>query len=164
MNQEVWPIVIIIHAIAASFSLLFGAYQLLRKKKGDKPHRIIGWIWVISMYAVIFTSFGIRTLSGGFTWLHALSVLTFFTVTIGLVTAIKGNIKSHKAFMQGSYYGVLGAFVGVIAVPTRRIPQMAMFDLPSFVTSVALIAVVTLSVIGISHLSIFGKKSKSALK
>lgn len=158
MSQEVWPLVITLHAVAASFSLLFGAYQLLRKKKGDRPHRVIGRIWVLSMYTVVFTSFWIQTLNGGFTWLHALSILTFITVTAGLVTAIKGNIKSHKAFMQGSYYGVLGAFIGVIAVPSRRIPQMALFDLPSFVTWVSLIAVVTMAIIGISHASIFDKE------
>lgn len=161
MTQEIWPLIIILHAVAASFSLLFGAYQLLRKTKGDKQHRFIGWIWLASMYTVVITSFWIKTLDGGFTWLHALSVLTFVTITTGLVAAIKGNIKSHKAFMQGSYYGILGAFVGVVAVPSRRIPQMAMFDLPLFVTWIALIAVVTMSVIGISNF--FTRSNKKSL-
>lgn len=151
--NNLWPAIIIIHAVSASLALILGAYQLLRKRKGDRSHRFIGRFWVLSIYVVTISSFWIQTLTGGFSWLHALSALTFITVTIGLVAAIKGRIKSHKSFMQGSYYGILGAFIGVIAVPTRRIPQMAMFDLPAFVTFVTILAVVSLSVIGVSQLA-----------
>lgn len=161
MNQGLWPLLITVHAVSASFALLFGAYQLLRKKKGDRKHRVIGYIWVFSMYAVVITSFWIRTLNGGFTWLHALSILTFITITIGLVAAIQGNIKSHKAFMQGSYYGVLGAFIGVIAVPTRRIPQMALFDLPTLIAWISAIVLVALTILGVVNLPFFASKTKS---
>jgi uncharacterized membrane protein len=140
---------IAIHAIAASFALIFGAVQLFRKPKGGKVHKVIGRLWVIAMYLVIFTSFGITTLSGGFTWLHGLSGLTFFTVSTGLWMAVKGNIKSHKAFMQGSYFGLLGAFMGVIAAPSRRIPQMAMHDTGTFIMWAAGIVVVAFAVVGL---------------
>jgi len=77
-----WPVLIAVHAVAAAYSILFGVFQLLRRTKGGAVHRVIGRIWVAAMYVVILTSFGIRTLNGGFTWLHALSVFTFFTVSI----------------------------------------------------------------------------------
>lgn len=32
--------------------------------------------------------------------------------------------------MTGSYFGLVGAFIGVVAVPDRRLPQMAIHDLP----------------------------------
>jgi uncharacterized membrane protein len=124
------PILITVHAAAAGYSLLFGAFQLLRRTKGGALHRVIGRVWVAAMLVVIGTSFGIRTLSDGFSWLHALSVLTFITVTAGVVAAVRGNIPSHRAFMRGSYFGILGAFIGVLAVPERRIPQVAAHDLP----------------------------------
>jgi hypothetical protein len=82
------------------------------------------------MYVVVLTSFGIRTIDGGFNWLHALSVLTFCTLTAGLWAIWKRNIKAHRSFMTGSYFGLLGAFVGVLAVPSRRIPQLAIHELP----------------------------------
>ncbi len=82
------------------------------------------------MYVVVLTSFGIRTIDGGFNWLHALSVLTFCTLTAGLLAIRKGNIKAHRGFMTGSYFGLLGAFVGVLSVPSRRIPQLAIHELP----------------------------------
>lgn len=125
-----WPVLIAVHAVAAAYSILFGAFQLLRRTKGGAIHRVVGRIWVAAMYVVILTSFGIRTLSGGFTWLHALSVFTFCTVSIGLWAARTGRIPAHRSYMAGSYFGVLGAFVGVVAVPDRRIPQMAATDFP----------------------------------
>ena len=134
-----WPVLIAVHAVAAAYSILFGAFQLLRRTKGGAIHRVVGRIWVAAMYVVILTSFGIRTLNGGFTWLHALSVFTFFTVSIGLWAARTGRIPAHRSYMTGSYFGVLGAFVGVVAVPDRRIPQMAVNDLPGLALWVACI-------------------------
>ncbi len=32
--------------------------------------------------------------------------------------------------MRGSYFSILGAFISVVAVPERRIPQLALHDLP----------------------------------
>jgi uncharacterized membrane protein len=145
--------IIAIHAVSASFSLLLGAFQLLRKTKGGKLHKVIGRIWVGAMYVVILTSFGIQTLNGGFSWLHGLSLLTLGTVTVGLWAAITRRIEMHKAFMIGSYFGILGAFGGVIAVPTRRIPQLAMHDLPTLIMWVAGIIVVSFAVVGISALT-----------
>lgn len=148
---EDWNLLITMHAVSASFALLFGAFQLLRRRTGDLLHRITGRIWVLSMLLVCGTSFGIRTLNGGFSWLHALSVLTIITVTIGVAAAVQGKIKSHKAFMRGSYFGLLGAFGGVIAVPSRRIPELAMYDLPTLVMWVASIAIIASGIIGIVH-------------
>jgi uncharacterized membrane protein len=127
MHAE-WTVLIAVHAIAAAYSILFGAVQILRRVKGGSVHRVIGRIWVVAMYTVILTSFGIRTIDGGFNWLHGLSLVTFCTVSIGLWAARTGRIHSHRSFMTGSYFGILGAFIGVIAVPERRIPKMAIHD------------------------------------
>jgi uncharacterized membrane protein len=155
-----WTFLIAIHAIAAGFSILFGAFQLLRRSKGGAVHRAIGRVWVFAMYVVTLTSFGIQTLNGGFTWLHGLAVFTFFTVSIGLWTARKKRIQSHRSFMKGSYFGVLGAFIGVVAVPDRRIPQMAIHDLAGLSLWIAAIALTAFfTVLGMSRLSADTKKS-----
>ncbi|MCF3138862.1 DUF2306 domain-containing protein [Paenarthrobacter sp. AR 02] len=124
-----WTFLIALHAIAAGYALIFGAVNLLRRNKGSVAHKILGRIWAVAMYVVVLTSFGIRTIDGGFNWLHALSVLTFCTLTIGLWSVRKGNIRAHQRFMTGSYFGLVGAFIGVVAVPDRRLPQMAVHDL-----------------------------------
>lgn len=134
-----WTLLIILHAITASLSLLLGAFQLIRPKKGDRFHRFVGRTWVVCMYTVCLSSFFIRGVANGFSWLHGLSLLTIVTVSLGLYAAIKGNIAAHKANMIGSYCGSLGAFVGVIAVPTRRVPQLAMHHTPLFFLFVVLV-------------------------
>jgi uncharacterized membrane protein len=148
-----WTVLISIHAIAASYSLIFGAVNLLRRTKGGRVHRIVGRIWAVSMYVVVLTSFGIRTIDGGFNWLHALSVLTFCTLTAGVWAIWKRNIKAHRSFMTGSYLGLLGAFVGVLAVPSRRIPQLAIHELPLLgLLILILMGTAALTVIGIGQL------------
>lgn len=62
--------------------------------------------------------------------------------------------------MRGSYFGVLGAFIGVVAVPDGRIPQMAVHDLPGlslWLTSIILTA--TFTVLGVTLL---GRKADKA--
>jgi uncharacterized membrane protein len=148
-----WTLLIAIHSIAAAFSILFGAFQLIRRTKGGAIHRTIGRVWVFAMYLVTLTSFGIQTLNGGFTWLHGLAVFTFFTVSVGLLAARKRKFQAHRSFMQGSYFGVLGAFIGVVVVPERRIPQMAIHDLAGLSLWIAAIVLAALStVLGFSRL------------
>jgi uncharacterized membrane protein len=128
--QHSWNFLIATHAIAASYALIFGAVNLLRPTKGDRPHRIIGFVWLAAMYFVIISSFWIRDLrDGGFSWIHGLSIFTFITISIGLFAAAKHNIKAHRGYMRGSYFGLLGALTGVVVVPTRLIPQLAVNDL-----------------------------------
>jgi uncharacterized membrane protein len=129
--------------------LIFGAVNLLRRTKGGSVHRILGRIWAVSMYVVVLTSFGIRTIDGGFNWLHTLSVLTFFTLTAGLWAIWKRNIRAHRSFMTGCYLGLIGAFVGVLAVPSRRIPQLATHEFP-------LLALWVLVLLGTAALTVFG--------
>lgn len=148
-----WTLLIALHAIAAGYGLIFGAVNLLRRNKGSAGHKSLGRIWAVAMYIVVLTSFGIRTIDGGFNWLHALSVLTFCTLTMGLVAVRRGNIRAHQRFMTGSYFGLVGAFIGVIAVPDRRLPQMAIHDLPGLILWVAALALTAgLTVAGLMQL------------
>ena len=148
-----WTFLIALHAIAAGYALIFGAVNLLKRNKGTAAHKILGRIWAATMYVVVLTSFGIRTIDGGFNWLHALSVLTFCTLTLGLRSVRKGNIRAHQRFMTGSYFGLIGAFIGVVAVPDRRLPQMAVHDLVGLTLWVAAMALTAgLTVAGLTQL------------
>lgn len=44
-------------------------------------------------------------------------------MTVGVVMARRGNIRRHRGLMVGNYIGLLAAFVGVLAVHTRRVPS-----------------------------------------
>jgi uncharacterized membrane protein len=113
------------HATGATLALLLGAYNVLRRTKGDPVHRRIGAVWVVAMYWTVLSSFAIKQLNPGhFSWIHLLSVWTFVTLTIGLTAAITGRARLHRRFITGSYFGLLGAFAGAVAVPSRAIPQL----------------------------------------
>jgi uncharacterized membrane protein len=120
--------VIPVHAAAATIALVLGGYNLRRKPKGDLVHRRIGVIWLVCMYWVVLSSFAIKQLRPGhFSWIHGLSVFTFCTLTIGLWARFTGRGRTHGRFMAGSYFGLLGAFVGAVSVPVRLIPQWTVY-------------------------------------
>jgi uncharacterized membrane protein len=119
-------VVVAAHATSATVALLLGAYNLRRRPKGDRTHRRIGRVWVIAMYWTVLSSFAIKELRPGhYSWIHGLSLFTFVTLTIGLWAALTGRVRLHRQFITGSYLGLLGAFVGAVAVPVRQIPQLA---------------------------------------
>ena len=118
-----WPLLIATHAFAAAVALLLGGWQLFLSTKGSRQHRLAGRVWVVLMLYVAVTSFWIRDLrSGEFSFLHVLSVVTVVTVTLGLVSAVRGSIQHHRGNMTGSWIGLLFAFVFAVAIPDRHIP------------------------------------------
>jgi uncharacterized membrane protein len=120
-------VVIALHAGGATVALALGAYQLLRRAKGDRPHRWVGRVWVVAMYWTVLSSFVIRRLRPGhFSWIHGLSIFTFGTLSIALWGAYTHRVQVHRNFMVGSYFGLVGAFIGAVVVPSRLVPQWAM--------------------------------------
>lgn len=122
--EHSWNLLIVTHAVAASFAMVFGAVNVLRRHRGDRPHRTIGWTWLVLMYFTSFSSFWIQQLRpGNFSWIHGLSAFTIVTLSLGLWNARRGNIRGHAGNMIGTYAGLWGAFIGVAAVPSRLVPQ-----------------------------------------
>lgn len=128
--------IILVHAVAASFVLALGPVQILRKRR-DRAHRIIGFTWYGAMLATCFSSFGIHP--HGFSWLHGLAIFTIITSTLGVVGAIRHNRGMHKRNMVGSYLGTCIAFVFASLMPDRMIAQMAVHDPLSLLAAAALI-------------------------
>jgi uncharacterized membrane protein len=125
-NNTVMQWVIPFHAVGATIALVLGGYNLRHRPKGDRTHRLVGRIWVVAMYWTVLSSFLIKDLRPGhFSWIHGLSVFTFGTLSLGLWAALTHRVQLHRRFMTGSYLGLLGAFVGAVAVPVRHIPQWA---------------------------------------
>lgn len=119
-----WNALIVIHALAASFAMVLGGVNVLRRKRGDRPHRTIGRTWLVLMYFTAFSSFWIQQLRpGSFSWIHGLSAFTIVTLSLGWWNARRGNVRAHAGNMIGTYAGLWGAFIGVAAVPSRLVPQ-----------------------------------------
>lgn len=119
-----WNGLVVVHAVAATLAIVLGAANLARRPHGDAAHRMIGRTWLVLMYFVAGSSFWIQQIRpGNFSWIHGLSAFTIVTLTLGWWFGHRGNRFAHAANMTGTYLGLWGALVGVVAVPSRLVPQ-----------------------------------------
>jgi uncharacterized membrane protein len=121
-----WTPLLATHVVAALMALVLGPVNLFRRRR-DRTHRILGLTWAASMYYVCLSSFGIVT-DGHYSWLHGLSAFTVVTVSLGILAAVRGNIRAHVMNMAGSYLGLLVAFLFAATVPSRAIPRLLVSD------------------------------------
>jgi uncharacterized membrane protein len=47
--RDGWTVLIGTHAVAATLALVLGATNLIRRRRGDLPHRTIGRAWLVFM-------------------------------------------------------------------------------------------------------------------
>lgn len=125
--MDIQSILIAVHAIAASFVILIGPVQFLRRRK-DARHRLLGRVFGIMMYFVCLSGMFIYTLDGGFTLFHFLAIFTFTTTTIGIVAIRRRNVRLHRGMMIGSWAGTVTAGAFAALIPGRRIPTLAVSD------------------------------------
>ena len=109
---------IAVHATCATFSVVLGGF-LMWGTKGKTAHRYSGWAWVAAMLITAGTGFGIADM-GGLSWLHGLAAFTLYTVSRGAWAARKGDLKTHRGNMLGTYIGLSLAALGAL-IPGRRI-------------------------------------------
>lgn len=143
-----WSVLLATHAFAATVALPLGGWQLFLSTKGDHQHRIVGRTWGALMLYVAVTSFWIKELEPGrFTFIHILSVVTLITVSLGVWSARRGNIESHRGNMIGSWLGLLGAFIGAVVVPARHIPQFVLTEPTQAMAALAAVLITTAAVL-----------------
>jgi uncharacterized membrane protein len=122
--MEPWTPLIVFHAFFAAVALPLGAFQLLRRRRGDRWHVLVGRVWAISIVLTSVPSFWIGDYSTFLAlFLKFLAVVSIVSVLIGWTAARRGDRANHAGFMTGAYLGLVGAFIGVVAVPHRRIPS-----------------------------------------
>ena len=117
MAVEFTP-VILVHAGTAFAALALGTLMFARRK-GDLAHRLVGRVWAALMIATAVSSFWIRS-DGGFSWIHALSVLTLMLLALGIGLAIRGNRDGHRKTMQGLFFGAL-VITGLFTLMPHRL-------------------------------------------
>lgn len=115
----------ITHLIFAFFALGFG-FSTLRKPKGTRLHRKIGWIYTVSMVGLNITALCIFRLFGGFGPFHWMALFSLATVIAAIVPAIRRKpannwIETHAQLMCWSYVGLLAATAAEILT---RVPGL----------------------------------------
>jgi uncharacterized membrane protein len=147
--------VIQIHAVAAMLALLIGAAVLFRRK-GDRPHKAMGKVWVALMGIVALSSFFIWTIRlwGLFSPIHLLSIFTLVMLWRGVGFARRRNIRLHRLTMQVTYVAAL-IITGLFTLLPGRIMNKVVFGpegatrakLAVFVLVLAAIAIATALVV-----------------
>jgi uncharacterized membrane protein len=113
-----------IHLAAVVPAVAIGVVQVAARK-GTRPHKVLGWIWVLSMLVAALSSFWIMELrkGAGWSWIHLLSVLTLGTLSCAIYFIRRGNVRAHKRFMLGTLLGLAGAGIGAV-MPGRFLGQL----------------------------------------
>jgi uncharacterized membrane protein len=146
-----WTLLIAAHAVGATLALMLGGYVVLRPRKGDLLHRRLGRVWVLTMYWVAGSSFGITELRPGhFSWIHGLSAWTIVSLTVAVWAARSHRVRTHRQFVVGSYLGLVGAGLAATAFPVRLVPQTLLHAPLLFFAVVANVALVTAGIVAFS--------------
>ena len=61
------------------------------------------------MMAPALSSFGLHDITGGFSWIHILSIVVVIMIPRGIIQAMRHNLRAHRRTMMLTYLGLVGA-------------------------------------------------------
>jgi uncharacterized membrane protein len=100
-----------VHVTAALSAVVLGPFALwarLGMTQRPKLHRAFGYAWVSMMLlaasTALFLRSTIRFQAAGFSPIHLLIPVTFFSIFGAFWYLAKGNIQIHKRIMQNTYF------------------------------------------------------------
>ena len=107
---------IALHLASALAAMILGCLVLMRRK-GTLSHKALGRLWVALMAVVAFSSLWIFQIRNGAgpSWIHLLSAWTLISLACAVYFIRRGNVLAHKAFMIGTFAGLVGAGLGALA-------------------------------------------------
>lgn len=115
MDAAIWT-----HLALVGVALALTPVLMLRRR-GDRLHRWLGWVWAASMFATALVSFGIREITngGGMSPIHILSALTAASAPLLVFTARSRQHAVHRRIARGLTAGGL-LVAGVLTFPGGR--------------------------------------------
>ncbi len=122
-GQAEWdavPGLVWVHIATIVTALVLTPVMLLRRR-GDRLHRRLGWIWATAMAATAAATFGIRGLNqGSLSLIHILSAWTLLQVPLIVWAARTHNIARHRSAVRGMVTGAL-IVAGIFTFPFDRL-------------------------------------------
>jgi uncharacterized membrane protein len=114
-----WPL--LIHLVTVLPAVPLGAWLLLRKRKGDRLHRLLGRLWAGLMLTTAIATIWLTGPSGRFSFIHVFTLMILISVPRAVLAIRRGDVRTHRAAVTGAYIGlvVAGAFT---FLPGRLIP------------------------------------------
>lgn len=118
-----------LHAFAAMAAFVLGGVQLVAPK-GTLSHRRLGWIWVLLLATVAFSSFAIHgttyRLWRNWSPIHLLSIFTPVMLVVAVVRARQRRIKAHAIIMISIFTGAL-LIAGLFTLVPGRVMHTVVF-------------------------------------
>ena len=94
---------------------------MLLRRRGDRLHRQLGWVWSAAMTLTALSTFGIRGLNGGaVSLIHILSLWTLLQVPLIVWSARTHDIARHRGAVRGMVTGAL-IIAGIFTFPFDRL-------------------------------------------
>ncbi len=94
---------------------------MLLRPRGDRRHRLLGYVWVGAMMATALISFTVRNANdGGFSFIHILSLYTLVQVPLIVWMAHSHNVRGHRSAVRGMTTGAL-LIAGFFTFPFDRL-------------------------------------------
>lgn len=101
---------------------------MLLRRRGDRFHRQLGWVWVGAMLSTALISLGIRNANdGGFSFIHILSVWTCIQVPLIVLNARRHRVAAHRSAVRGMVTGAL-LIAGFFTFPFNRLLGQWLFS------------------------------------
>lgn len=112
---QVWP-----HLLTITVALALTPTMLLRRR-GDRLHRRLGWVWASTMFLTALLSLNLSISNpGGWSFIHLLSLWTMIQVPIIVWAARTHNVKRHRGAVRGMVLGAL-LVAGFFTFPFNRL-------------------------------------------
>ena len=154
-----WTLLIALHAFGAVVAVMLGGVVLRRRGKGGRVHRRLGTVWMVLMLWVVLSSFWITELHPGhFSWIHGLSLWTLLSLTLAYWSARTGRRDQHRAWVVGTYFGLVGAGIAAMAFPVRLAPQLLVHRPLVFLAATAAAAGLTALVVRAAAARVAGRR------
>ncbi len=117
---EMLPWQLWVHLATLAIVLAITPLMLLRRR-GDKNHRLLGWVWAICMFATALISLDMRMINRGeFSFIHVLSVITLIGVPVLILAARRHDVRRHRSQARGFVIGAL-LIAGFFTFPFNRL-------------------------------------------
>jgi uncharacterized membrane protein len=114
------PAIVWAHIATIVAAVILTPVMLLRRR-GDRLHRRLGWVWTAAMGATAALTFGIRGINeGAFSLIHILSAWTLIQVPVIVWTARSHNHRAHRGSVRGMVTGAL-LVAGFFTFPFDRL-------------------------------------------
>ncbi len=101
------PMVVWAHLLCATIALALTPV-MLRRRRGDRNHRRLGYVWVLAMTLTAAFSLGVQVIHPGhFSVIHLLSLWTLINLPVIVLAARAHNIARHRRAVRGMAIGAL---------------------------------------------------------